>query len=382
MSARRPWAWPLVPVYGAALAAQDALRVAGFARERRLGWPVISIGSVSAGGAGKTPLTIALANLLSSRGWTVDVLSRGYRRGGRGVEQVDLHAADPARRFGDEPTLIARRTGLPVWVGSDRFAAGTLAERTHRRASGQRTTEERSGASRSADQRPLPTLLDSAAERPKVHLLDDGMQHRRLARSFELVLVTASDLDDMLLPAGNLREPLTALRRADALAVREEELSHLEPRLRAIVGGDVPLWTVRRALRFPAPLGVFGAGLRPLAFCALARPDNFAAMLGKAGCGVVDTVIFNDHHRYTERDINDIIGLANAMEATGLVTTEKDAVKLNTATVARLEAAVGPLMVVALDAAFVYDAPVVRLLGMRLRATAPDVPVGTEVRSP
>jgi tetraacyldisaccharide 4'-kinase len=126
---------------------------------------------------------------------------------------------------------------------------------------------------------------------------------------------------------------------------------------------------------------VFGAGLRPLAFCAVARPDNFAAMLGRAGCGVVDTVIFNDHHRYSERDINDLIRLAKAMDATGLVTTEKDAVKLSASAVAKLEDGVGPLMVVALEAAFVYESPVVRLLGTRLRTAAPDLSVGDEVRS-
>lgn len=129
MSIRRPWAWPLVPLYGGALAVKEALRASGLPRRKRLGWPVVSVGSLSAGGAGKTPVTIALANLLTERGWAVDVLSRGYRRAGRGVEQVNLRAPDPALQFGDEPTLIARRTGLPVWVGGDRFAAGTAAER-------------------------------------------------------------------------------------------------------------------------------------------------------------------------------------------------------------------------------------------------------------
>jgi tetraacyldisaccharide 4'-kinase len=201
-----------------------------------------------------------------------------------------------------------------------------------------------------------------------VHILDDGFQHRSLARQFELVLVTEADLADTVLPAGNLREPLAALRRADALAVREEELDVVGDRLRALGATDVPLWTVRRSLRFPAPLGVFGAGLRPLAFCGVARPENFAAMLTGAGCGLVDTVIFDDHHRYVDRDLALLIRVAKQMTATGLVTTEKDAVKLSAAMRARLEAEVGPLMVVRLEANFVFESPVVRTLENRLRA--------------
>ncbi len=404
MNAHRPWARPLVPVYGAALAAKELLRAAGLVRERRLRWPVISVGSVSAGGAGKTPLTIALANLLSGRGWRVDVLSRGYRRAGRGVERVDLGIPDPAQRFGDEPTLIAQRTAVPVWVGADRFRAGSAAEQAETspastgREEGSQKAESRgktvadrrlsrerrevSGAEFSADSAADNGEVPLTQETPRAHLLDDGLQHRALARDFELVVVTAEDLVDGLLPAGNLREPLTALRRAQAVAVREDELPVVERRLRGLLQKDVPLWTVRRTLRFPAPLGVFGAGLRPLAFCALARPESFAVMLAKAGCGVVDTVMFPDHHRYDGRDTAELIRLAKEMHATGFVTTEKDAVKLSPALCQALEEAVGPLMVVALDAAFVYESPVMRLLESRLRAVAADLAVKDEVRSP
>lgn len=291
---------------------------------------------------------------------------------------MDLLAKDPARRYGDEPALIAQRTGVPVWVGSSRFAAGTAAERQAREES----TEHPAPLGRGGE-----PALPGDSGRPKnpserhAHLLDDGLQHRGLARSFDLVLVTAADLCDTLLPAGNLREPLSALRRASALAVREEELAVLAPKLRAIAGSDIPLWTVRRSLRFPIPLGVFGAGLRPLAFCALARPEGFAAMLAKAGCGVVDTVIFPDHHRFDEGDITELIAVAKRFGASGLVTTEKDAVKLNPATVARLEGEIGPVMVVALDTAFVYESPVVRLLEQRLRSSPAESEISDPVRS-
>lgn len=393
MSIRRPWAWPLVPLYGAALAAQSTLRTTGISSPRQLQWPVISVGSLSAGGAGKTPVTIALANLLTERGWSVDVLSRGYRRVGRGVAQVDLRTGDPARQFGDEPTLIARRTGVPVWVGSDRFAAGTAAEANAMPQgsfyAGEETSSQVSVGGRDPDAVAFViSSLRSEAEpepgnAPCVHLLDDGLQHRGLARNFELTLVTGDDLRDALLPAGNLREPFSALRRADALAIREEEVGRLTKPLRNLVGREVPFWTIRRTLRFPSPLGVFGAGLRPLAFCAIARPENFAATLAKAGCGVVDTVIFPDHHRYGERDIDELIRLAKKMNASGFVTTEKDAVKLNEATVAHLQDRIGPLIVPALDTSFVYESPVIRALSSRLKSPVPKRTVGDkdEVRS-
>ncbi|HEY4381179.1 MAG TPA: tetraacyldisaccharide 4'-kinase, partial [Acidobacteriaceae bacterium] len=129
MSARRGWAWPLVPLYAAGLALKDGLRAAGVLRTRRLEWPVVSVGSLSAGGAGKTPVVIALAELLHARGWTVDVLSRGYGREGTGVERVDPEAERAAARFGDEPVMMARRLGVPVWVAAERYEAGVAGEK-------------------------------------------------------------------------------------------------------------------------------------------------------------------------------------------------------------------------------------------------------------
>jgi tetraacyldisaccharide 4'-kinase len=175
MKARRPWIWPLVPLYAAALAAKDTLRRLGVLRTRKLAWPVVSVGSLSAGGAGKTPVVIALAELLKQRGWSIDVLSRGYRRKGNSVERVDLSVADAPLRFGDEPVLIAQRSGVPVWVGANRFAAGSLAEEF--------------ATSQSADS---SVALES--DKPgRAHLLDDGFQHRQLARWVEIVLLTAED---------------------------------------------------------------------------------------------------------------------------------------------------------------------------------------------
>jgi tetraacyldisaccharide 4'-kinase len=339
MSARRMWAWPLVPLYAAGLRLKDALRGAGLSKTRELKWPVISVGSLSAGGAGKTPVVIALTKLLGEGGWTVAVLSRGYGREGRGIEQVQAEADGAAKKFGDEPVLIALRTGVPVWVGVDRFTSGRHAE----------------------------DAIGNA--RRGVHLLDDGFQHRRLARAVDVVLVTEEDLDDALLPAGNLREGLSALQRADVIVVREEEFEAIGKRVWALVPEGAQMWTVRRSLRFPAPLFVFGAGLRPVAFCAIARPEGFAAMLQDAGCGVVETVAFGDHHRYVMGDIERVIGVAKSINGSGFVTTEKDAVKLSGAMRERLET-IGPLMIVALEVEFADAQAIVRALEAKLAAEA------------
>jgi tetraacyldisaccharide 4'-kinase len=127
------------------------------------------------------------------------------------------------------------------------------------------------------------------------------------------------------------------------------------------------MWVVRRRLVFPAPLFVFGAGLRPVAFCAIARPEGFQAMLREAGCGVVDTIAFPDHHAYGTRDIERILEVGRRLNATGYVTTEKDNVKLTRAMCERLET-LGPLMVVGLEAEFADPSAVVSVLETRLGA--------------
>ena len=155
------------------MALRNRLYDSGTLRTHKLQGPVVSIGSISAGGAGKTPFLIMLGELLKQRGIAFDVLSRGYGRKTKGVRLVDPQGSP--QEFGDEPLLIARKLGVPVIVGEDRYAAGQLAE---------------------------------AKFGPQVHLLDDGFQHRRLARDFDIVLVTRRELRDTLLPSGRLREPL------------------------------------------------------------------------------------------------------------------------------------------------------------------------------
>lgn len=296
---RRPLLLPLVPLYAAALWVKRHL-FAG--KARRLAHPVISVGSLSAGGAGKTPVVAALAALLVRESYEADILSRGYGRGSKAIERVD--PAGSARRFGDEPLLLARQMGVPVYVGAERYAAGLLAER------------------------------DATGESRRVHLLDDGFQHRRLARQLDIVLLTLEDAADCLLPAGNLREPLARLRSADVVVLREEEEAELRGLLQRFAGAEKGVWVIRRRLEIAGD-----TPRRPLAFCGIARAGNFFSMLRGAGVELVGTVAFGDHHDYQERDIERLIAAVRHGNADGLVTTEKDEVKLSGAMRTRLESA-------------------------------------------
>lgn len=326
MSARRPWAWPLVPLYAAGLVVKDSLRTAGILKTQRLQWPVVSVGSLSAGGAGKTPVVIALAEMMKARGWSVDVLSRGYRRSGSAVERVQTDTEFATERYGDEPLMIAKRADVPVWVAEQRLDAGHAAEN--------------SGGSTGGTKR--------------IHLLDDGFQHRQLARAVNIALITERDMDDALLPAGNLREPLKALRRADIVVVREEErVSVLRP-LGSLLPSSTTLWTIRRSLSFPAAkpvLSLTGEAHGYLAFCAIARPEDFLRDLRAANVCVTDAATFPDHHGYSLQDIDKVIAAFDRSAAKSFMTTEKDAVKLTAPMRERLES-YGQLIVAQLDVRF------------------------------
>jgi tetraacyldisaccharide 4'-kinase len=182
-----------------------------------------------------------------------------------------------------------------------------------------------------------------------------------LARAVDVVLVTAEDLEEALLPAGNRRETLAALGRADVVVLRDTERVRVEARVRGLMREGAAVWSVRRELRFVEGY----AGARPLAFCAIARPDGFWAMLKDAGCQLAEIVAFGDHHAYAMVDMVRMVAMAKECGATGFITTEKDAVKLTDAMMERLRP-VGPVCVAGLTARFVDEANVVRELEARL----------------
>ena len=283
----RPWLAPLVPLYRLALAARQLGLRTGFEPVRRLRWPVVSIGNLSTGGAGKTPLTIALAQALTRRGVHVDVLSRGYGRRSHEAARVDANGT--ADEFGDEPLEIARAAGVPVYVAAQRYQAGMLAE---------------------AD----------AGGPAGIHLLDDGFQHRQLYRDIDILLLNSGDLNDRLLPAGNLREPLRALHRASCIAIPAEDRG-LEEELK-IRGWRGTIWRIRRHMDVPHINGPV------VAFCGIARPEQFFQGLESAGVQIAARIAFPDHHRYTRADMERLRCTARDSSATALMTTEKDRVRM------------------------------------------------------
>jgi tetraacyldisaccharide 4'-kinase len=315
----RSWLAPLTPLYAAGLALRNRRIESGSEPVRRLRWPVVSIGNLSTGGSGKTPLTITLAQALTARGLRVDVLSRGYGRQSKLPAQVDPDGA--AQEFGDEPLLIARETGLPVYVAPQRYDAGLLAE-----------ADELKGA----DFSPYKIQPESArafaseVSRPGVHLLDDGFQHRQLHRDIDILLLNRDDLADRLLPAGNLREPLNAFQRATVLAVPADE-PEVEQCLREIIQIDQnseisrwigPVWRLHRKMQVPAVAAPVAA------FCGIARPEQFFQGLASAGLRLAVQTAFPDHHAYTAAGLERLAAAARASGATALITTEKDRARL------------------------------------------------------
>jgi tetraacyldisaccharide 4'-kinase len=311
---RRRWLAPLTPLYAAGLALRNRRIENGSEPVRRLRFPVVSIGNLSTGGSGKTPLTIALARALTWRGLRVDVLSRGYGRKSKLAARVDPDGT--AEDFGDEPLLIARETGLPVYVAPQRYDAGLLAESEQSNAD---NGPGRVGRGFSPDTKSAK-LVGALAPEVRIHLLDDGFQHRQLARAVDILLLNSHDWHDTLLPTGNLREPLSAIRRASVIAIPADE-PELEAELRTW-GSHGPVWRLRRTMEIPAISGPVAA------FCGIARPEQFFAGLEAAGLHLSVRTAFPDHHRYTAHDLDRLIASARAAGATALVATEKDRVRL------------------------------------------------------
>src|SRR5215469_8992419 len=272
---------PLSAIYAAGVRLRNESYDRGVLVSQKLAAPVISVGSISAGGAGKTPFVIFLGEFLQAHGVRFDVLSRGYGRQSRGVRVVDRNGS-PAE-YGDEPLLISRRLGCPVVVGENRFEAGVLAE-------------QQFGA--------------------ELHLLDDGFQHRALERDLNVVLLTPDDLADTLLPIGRLREPIRSLERADVIAAAEGADAGRIPEIRN------PVWRVRRGIRLP------GTSQAPVVFCGIARPKRFFDQLRAIGVRAVAHQTYPDHHAYTGEDVEALLQLARHNNADGFITTEKDRINL------------------------------------------------------
>ncbi|MGC2743421.1 MAG: tetraacyldisaccharide 4'-kinase [Candidatus Angelobacter sp.] len=269
---------PLSTIFGAGVAVRNALYDRRIVQVKKLARPVVSIGNISVGGSGKTPFVIALGKLLAERGIAVDVLSRGYGRTSTEIAVVDRNGSPS--QFGDEPLLIARKLQAPVIVGADRYQAGLLAEQKFS---------------------------------SKLHLLDDGFQHRRLHRDFDIVLLPQEDQAGSLLPTGRLREPITALERADAVVLFDSQ---------ALPIGANSIWRAYRRVELPDAAG------KTIAFSGIARPRQFIEGLKSSKLEIAGALNFGDHHRYQQSDIDRLLDLKKQTHANSFITTEKDLINL------------------------------------------------------
>lgn len=297
---------PLSRVYGRVALLRRAWYERHPDRLRRLSRPVISVGNLVVGGSGKTPIVAALAQLLMEIGERPAILSRGYgrRQADDGVLVVSNGAQVlvDAERSGDEPQMLARALpGVAVIVAADRHLAGTLAERRFNCT---------------------------------VHILDDGFQHVQLARTVDLLAVSRADLQDRVLPAGRLREPLAAAAGADAVLVAgdEEDAREVEAALRVSAAFRVvPRYQDPRVVQPFGDAMQANGNRRVVAVAAIARPERFFAALRAQGWDVAREMTFRDHHWFRDRDLKKIAGAAAETGAGLVMTTEKDAIRVGRA---------------------------------------------------
>lgn len=270
--------------------ARDKLYETGVLQTYRLNHPVISVGNLTVGGTGKTPLVILLAERFRDEGFRPVVLSRGYKRKSAGVVVVSTGDGPsvPWDMAGDEPYLIAKRVkGVSVVVGADRYVAGRVAEKE---------------------------------ELGNLFILDDGFQHRRLHRNVDLVTVDPTEwvAGENLFPYGRWREPKEAISRADAAVVQDSRAP--------LPDFPIPTFVIQTVLE-----GLYKGSERvPVqavknhavtAFAGIAKPDRFFTALESMGIPLTRRIRFRDHHSYSVRDLALLPGEIQ-------ITTEKDAVRL------------------------------------------------------
>lgn len=298
---------PFSFAYGVIVALRNQLFDRGIFKQVKLSCPVISIGNITAGGTGKTPMTVLTANGLKALGFRPAVLSRGY--GGRLTTSGNI-VSDGARillsaeEAGDEPVFIAGATpGIPVLTGPDRCVSGRLAI-------------DKFGAD--------------------VLVLDDAFQHRRLFRDVDIVLIDADRHfgNGRLLPAGPLREPPAALHRAGVIV--ETGIARGEPEGRKPARHkNMPSFQARyepldlrqgndNKILLPGEL----KGKKVYAFTGIAGPHKFRSTLEELGAKVIKFLAFPDHYFYKQKDVEAITGEAKALNTDMVITTEKDGVKL------------------------------------------------------
>ena len=309
-----PWLYLLYPasaIYSFGAGVKAGAYSSGIIKPKRLPCKVISVGNITAGGTGKTPMVINIVRRLEGKGVRTAVLTRGYKGMSEGKVRVVSDGQGnilPPGEAGDEPVLMARSLpGVPVVMGSDRYAAGKLAwERFH----------------------------------PQAMVLDDGFQHVRLHRDLNILLMDAAHPfgNGHTIPTGYLREPKRGVNRADFIIftggtnirsdAEKEVKSFALPDTSMANARYVPVSFYNIKSREEIPAELFAAK-RMFAFCGIANPGSFSLILHKLNAKITGSEEFPDHHSYSLEDVAFLQGKAAESGAEVLVTTEKDAVKLD-----------------------------------------------------
>lgn len=289
---------PFSVLYGAGMSVRTRLYRMGILKQRRLNGVVISVGNLTVGGTGKTPMVIWIAGRLAGEGKSAALLTRGY--GSRPAETAEgTGEIAPSELISDEVKVMIDHLGdgVTYGVGADRYQRGLKLQKLG----------------------------------VNWFVLDDGFQHLELARDVDIVLIDSSLPfgGGHLLPAGRLREPRSALSRADIIVITR---SHHAPAIEAAIrrDSDAPIFYA-----WPGFDSVRGIGCQRLdteearrqklfAFCGIGNPQPFISDLREWGFQIAGQRFFPDHHRYTQRDAEDIERAAKAAGATGLICTEKD----------------------------------------------------------
>jgi len=292
--------------FGAVVTLNRLLFRAGIRRSRSVGPPVVSVGNIAVGGGGKTPMVVWIADILKDRGVKAAVLSRGYSRKGSGILVLEGRTGenDPdPEQYGDEPCLIFKRTGLPVYISTNRYDAAAAAQ---------------------------------SEDDVDIFIMDDGFQHYPLKRDLDIVTLDNRRRlgNGKLIPAGILRESAGRLTDADLVVVTKAGSvdDAFSDHISAFT--DAPVcWAdyrvtglVRGTSETLLPADLL-AGRRFVAFSGIADPASFESLAGNLPGEMVESARFRDHHFYNLDDVNELNRLAISLDATALVTTEKDMVR-------------------------------------------------------
>lgn len=306
----------LSAIYGKIMSLRNALYDKGVLDTHDLGARTISVGNITTGGTGKTPLVGYVAEVLTSRGEKVCILTRGYARKNpkqRVLVSDGENVLADAATGGDEPVELAHKLlGKAIVIAdADRVSAAEWALRKF-------------GVT--------------------VFVLDDGFQHRKVKRDLDIVCIDATNPfgGGKMLPAGRLREPLTGLARADCVVITRSDLvddvSNLKSEM-SDVNSNATIFEAKNRISAVTPIGEFYAktessqSKKPigpvLAFCGLGNSESFFELLRREGIEIVHSKAFADHVVYTKKDIDGICASAKSLNVKCLVTTAKDAVKIS-----------------------------------------------------